>query len=318
MSRILELFYRRTELSAAELRRKTFFTSLPNISSVQEAYDRALDAERNVKVADYTSYTYEPDSLDHFRKIDPVNLTPDVLEAGAIYTQKIAKELGVRHTRNYIELVRRLHASNPQAVEHIHGALISDLMAAEYVLSVQLEDGRRAKIEKLLGAKHFAPGPLFALAVLLRAPEASPDGEWRKTCLSDEVLKALVLSRPARARLLCPPSMERQHILEQLITDGFNPPGIEGNTMLSIRISESMSLKDKMISFSKCKESEYFELACVKGYIKRHSIENVVSTADTWTLKGLLPSLYGRGELIPHIQNDHVAKGRLLEDELGL
>lgn len=318
MKRIRELFHMRSRSSAAELRRSAFFTSLPNLAGLHVAYDKAIESERNVKVPNRTSGTYDPDSLEDFRKIDPADLTPSVLEAGAIYTKRIAKEMGARYTRNYAELVRRLHASNPRAVEHIHGAFISDLMAAEYVLGEQFGDGRKAQVLKILATKYFVPGPLFALTVLLRAPEASPDGEWWKACLNDEGLKAMVLHRPARARLLCPPSLQRQQLLEEMIVDGFNPPGLAGNPMLSIRISEDMSLKDKMISLSKCKDAEHFELACARGFVKRYSIADVVSAADTWTLKGLLTSLYTRDELIPHIRNDHVAKGRLLEDELGL
>lgn len=318
MSRILELFAKRPQPSEDELRRQSFFAKAPSLKGLAKAYDDALEAERDVKVSDYTEYTYIPDSLDQFKLISPVDLTPEVLRCGARHTRHIAKLFGVRYSGNYAELVKRLHAATPLAIEHIHGAFISDLMAAEYVLNEPINPTQKIKSQWIFDTKHFSPGPLFIHSVLLRDPFSAPGGDWRKTGVIDQILKDIILASPGQASHLCPPWLERQELLEQMICEGFNPPGMNDNRALAVRISTDMSLKDQLISLSKCKSEEHFEIACVKGLIKRNSIEEVVSAADTWSLKGALLSLYSRDELMPHIRNDQVAKGRMIEDDLGL
>lgn len=290
----------------------------PYLAGQDQAYENSLKAEMNVKVANYTHECYDPDSLLQFRMMQPEDLTPDVLKAGAIFSKSIARRLGVSYTSDYAQLVKRLHASSPQAIEHIHGSFISDLMATEYVLSLPHATDLKGKIKDIFDTKHFVPGPLFAYTALLLAPQAIPQGALRDTCLDDAVLRSIVLKRPEVGRFLCPPVLQHHQLLEQMIAEGFNPPGLSGNTMLSIRISHEMSLKDKLISLSKCKDDEHFELACARGFIKRSPLEDVVAKANTKILKEILIRLYTREELLPHIKHDHVIKGRLLEDELGL
>ena len=318
MNRILELFTERSRQKGSDLRRQRFFATAPSLKGLGHAYDEAVHAERNVKISDYTEYTYIPDSLEQFKLISPADLTPDVLKCGARFTRDIARKLGVRYSSNYGELVTRLHAANPSAIEHFHGAFISDLMAAEYVLTEPLRPRQKVESQWIFDTKHFVPGPLFIHAVLLRDPFASPVGDWRKACVLDEVLESIVLTYPCKASQLCPPWLERHELLERMISEGFNPPGLDNNHTLSVRISTDMPLRDQLISLSKCEEGEYFEIACARGLIKRNAIEDVVAAADTWSLKGALLSLYSRDELMPHIRHDKMVKGRMIEEDLGL
>lgn len=320
MSRVLQLFAQRIRPSGVERRRQNFFAKAPSLDALQQAFDDAIESERNVKVSDYTGYTCFPDSLAEFKLISPADLTPEVLKLGARLTRDIAKRIGVRYSSNYADLVMRLHAKNPRAIKHFHGSFISDLMAAELVLSDLRTPDIRKKLDYqwIFDTKHFIPGPLFVHSVLLCAPFSSPNGEWRKTLVVDKVLESIVISHPGSASQLCPPWLDKQELLERMITDGFNPLCLDDNMGMNVGVSWKMTLNELLISLSKCKGCDYLEIAYAKGLIKRNSIEDVISAARTGAQKGALLSLYSRGELMPFAGSDHVLKGRMIEDELGL
>lgn len=319
MNRILELFFQRAKPSDAERRRQNFFDKAPSLQGLHQEFEDAIESERDVKVSDYTDYTYLPDSLAQFNLISPADLTPDVLKCGARLTRDVAKRMGVRYTSNYADLVKRLHAANPNAIEHIHSAFISDLMAAEYVMSKPLtEDGEAKSVGWIFGLKNFTPGPLFLHTLVLLEHSVPPFSGWRLESLKDEVLRAIFQGEPSRSSQLCPPWLARQNLLESMISEGFFPKGVNGNTQLSVRIDSDMSIRELLTSHMKCHSGEFYEITCLRGLIKRHPIEAVVAAAQTPQLKRTLVDLYPNDVLLPHVKKDHLIKGLMIEEDLGL
>lgn len=319
MNRLLEIFTQRSRPSGVEVRRQNFFAKAPSLVALHQAFDDAIQSERNVKFSDYTEYTYLPVSLEQFKLISPADLTLDVLKCGARLTRDVAKRMGVRYTSNYADLVKRLHAANPNAIEHIHSAFISDLMAAEYVLSKPLtEDGEPKPVGWLFGFKNFTPGPLFMHTLILLEHSVPPFSGWRLESLKDEVLKAIFEARPSRASQLCRPWLARETLLETMISEGFFPRGVNGNTQLSVRIHSDMPLGELLTSHLKCLSGEHYEITCLRGLIKRHPIEDVVAAAQNPQQKRTLVDLYPRDVLLPYVKKDYLIKGVIIEEDLGL
>ncbi|MBI6882411.1 hypothetical protein [Pseudomonas putida] len=302
-------------------RRQAFFLAAPELTSLEGAYRVAVAWEKALKTVgvDSKPVTELPSTIDGFLRLRASDLTPEILKDGARFTKSWAKQIGARFTYDYAELVKRIHAKDKSSIEHIHPAFISDLMAAEYLLAMSKSSvqGSRQK-GWLFQEADFVKGDLFMHTTILLDQDVPLASEWRLKSLKDSVLQAIVEARKGRAKQLCPPWLRRQDLLERMITDGFWPSGVNGNTTLSVRISDDMDIRDQMISFMKTRETEHYEATCLKGLIKRTPTEIVVACADTAALKKSLLRLYSREELLPYVKSDLHIKGMIVTEELGL
>lgn len=331
MNRLLEFFERhiaarragapQRPMSALEERRRSrFFKKAPELLSLENEYKLAVDYEKQSRVSPAGSWDYGiAPTLQQFKNLPAEALTPEALKLGASLTREVAQRIGVRYTSDYPKLVQRMYASDKCSIEHINGHFISDLMAAEYVLSEPLtEDNEPKPVGWLFGLKSFTPGALFMHAVILLEHSVPPFSGWRLESLKDEVMKAIIQAQPSRAPHLCRPWLNRESLLETMISGGFFPPGINGNTTLSVRIHNKMPLQELLTSHMKCLSQEHYEMTCLRGLIKRHPIEAAVAAAQTPQLKRTLVDLYPRDVLLPHVKMDNLIKGMMIEDELGL
>lgn len=323
MNVILEYFENRKKVLKAAERMERFFAAAPELRSMGDCYAHAIAYESSkVKapvVSDDNLSENAPQNLQMFLSRPPGQLTEDWLIAGAELTRKLCRELGASFTSDYPELVRRLFERDPNCLRKIHGAYISDLMAAEYLLYHEpFKDGKLRNCDWLFSVRGFEPKPLFLNALILNGLNLPVFSERRMAEVRDSILVETVKKFPYKARLLCEPVINRPHLLEQLIVDGFFPKELDDQPFTPVVIKRTMGLASAMTSLLKCRNDEMYETICLKGLIKRHSIGYVVKAANNERLKRVLLLLYTKDELMPLVKQDRFLKGLILEDELGL
>lgn len=321
MNVILEYFENRKKVLKAAERMEKLFEHAPALRSMGDCYAAAIASESKMVAVQNSERTVTvPQTLDQFLRQTPSeNHTQQVLARACELTRPLCIEHGVAFTNDYPELVRRLFAAHPESLRNVHGAYISDLMAAEYLLYRPLvKTGYRQSGDWLLAAPGFSPGALYLNAMISCGLSLPIFSEHRSAQIRDSVLIDSVKKFPHTAFELCSKPLNRPHLLAKMIADGFYPPVIDDHPDNAVVIRRSMPLQDAMISLLKCERDDVYETAVLTGIIKRHSIGYVVKKADTERLKRVLPILYTAPELLPFVKEDQYIKGLLLEDGLGL
>lgn len=323
MNGILEYFENRKKVLKAAQRMERFFAAAPELRSMGDCYADAIAYESSKAEAptfpDGKQSEKAPKNLHMFLSLSPGQLNEEWLIAGAALTLNLSRELGVSFTSDYPELVRRLFERDPNCLRQIHGAYISDLMAAEYLLYREpFKDGKLRNCDWLFSVRGFEPKPLFLNALIINGFNLPVFSERRMVEVRDSILMETVKKFPHKARELCDRVINRPHLLEQLIVDGFFPKELDDQPFTPVVIKRTMGLASAMTSLLKCSKEEVYETICLTGLIKRHSIGYVVKAAYDDRLKRVLPILYTKDERMPFIKVDRFLKGLVLEDELGL
>lgn len=335
MARLLALFEKwlrqppRKEIGAANVdrrklsdRREAFLQAAPELSTLSDEYEASVRFENASKLSPGTLSSNEkspPLTLEDFMRIPPENLTAEILKHGADLTRDHSSLAGVKFTRDYRSLVKRMTQKDAKFISYVHGAFISDLMAAEYLVGQRDEfDPVSRKNAWLMKHPHFTPGPIVIHAMLMRRIRLHDLTDEHWGMLNDDVLRQIYLHRPNRARELAGELIDRPKILEDMIQSGYYPRNLDGNSMLAVRIDKSMTTHDLLTSLMKCHDDEPFELACLGGLLKRRPIAEVIAAADTLPLKKTLIKLYEKDELLVEARNDRHIKGMILEDDLGM
>lgn len=323
MNVIVEYFENRKKVLMAAQRMERFFAAAPELRTMGDCYADAIAYEASkVKapvVPDDKQAETAPQNLQMFLSRSPGELTEDWLIAGAELTRNLCRELGVSFTSDYPELARQLFERDPNCLRQIHGAYISDLMAAEYLLYREpFKDGKLRNCDWLFSVRGFEPKPLFLNALIVNGLNLPVFSERRMAEVRDNILIETVKKFPHKARLLCERVINRPHLLEQLIVDGFFPKELDDQPFTPVVIKRTMRLADAMASLLKCRKDEVYETICLTGLIKRHTIGYVVKAAYDDRLKRVLPILYSKDELMPFMKEDRFLKALVLEDELGL
>jgi hypothetical protein len=231
MNAILEYFENRKKVIRAAERMEKFFHHAPALRSMGDCYaaaiaDEAESAEAPV-ITDDNQPEKLPQTLQMFLWKPRDKLTKKCLQEGAQLSRKLCSDLGVSFTSDYPELVRRLFEHDPNCLRHIHGAYISDLMAAEYLLYRKpFEDGRLRSCDWLFSVRGFEPRPLFLNALIVSGLNLPVFSGRRIADVRDSVLKEAVKRFPHRARELCGREINRPYLLEQLIIEGFFSKGV--------------------------------------------------------------------------------------------
>jgi hypothetical protein len=323
MNWILEYYENRKKVLKAAQRMERFFTAAPELRSMGDCYAQAIAYEASKAKApvptDDNLPEQGPQNLQMFLSLPPSQLTEDWLIAGANLTRNLCKDLGVSFTSDYPDLVHRLFERDPNCLRQIHGAYISDLMAAEYLLYRDpFKDGKLRSCDWLFSVRGFEPKPLFLNALMISGLNLPPFSGRRMVDVRDSVLKDTVKKFPHKASELCGSAINRPYLLEQLIVEGFFPKELDDQPFTPVVIKRTMPLAEAMASLLKCKNEEVYERVCLTGLIKRHTIGYVVKAAYNDRLKRVLPTLYTKEELMPFMKEDRFLRGLVLEDELGL
>jgi hypothetical protein len=317
---IFEYFKNRKKVILAAQRMEKFFATAPELRCLGDCYAAAIASESAMAAVPDAKRTVKmPQDLDLFIRLTSAeNHTAEVLAKACELTRPICVKHKVAYTADYPELVRRIFAKNPELLRNVHGAYISDLMAAEYLLYRPLDhDGRRRSCDWLFAAVGFRPKPLFLNAMIASGLGFSVFSEHRADQIRDAVLIELVKKHPDWASMLCYRPFKRLHLLENMIANGFFPPVVEDSLGAGV-IRRSMPLADAMVSLLKCEKEDVYETILLMGLIKRHSIGYVVKNADSERLKLALLKLYTAEELLPLVKEDRFIKGLLLEEAIGL
>jgi hypothetical protein len=269
------------------------------------------------------SWTDDKDgSQQWFLAQPPSALTKDVLENGCHQTRHLCRLHKVEFTLDYQELVYRLVDKSILSLPELHGAYVTDAMAAKFILS-QPMDTLKSKLNwsVMLKKPFFRPGPLFFNALVLRKLNVvSGLGVSGRELIRDDVLKAVLLKNGD-----CSPSLithnyfDRSHVIVDLVRNGWSPPKQEGlPDESSTQTNPELSVSTILYSFSKLQLGDEYIKAVQEGLIRRHPIQDVVLQANTPSKKDSLILLYSKEELMPYIKHDHYTKGLLLDQALGL
>jgi hypothetical protein len=324
MNWILEYFENKTKVTQAAERMDRFFSAIPELRPMGDCYAAAIASESAMSVvAGETDPRKIPKNLDTFLGFSSrLDHTSGVLSKAAELMRPLCVEYGVKFTPDYPELVRRLCAVDPACLRLVHGAYISDLMATEYLLHTNRREAGKVSIRDschwLFSRNGFELKPLLINAWIVMGFDIPIFAEKKIDQLRDGVLIKMVERCPGKAKSLCGLVIDRPAVLEQMVTNGFFPKDLDDMPFTAVVINRQLSLRDALSSLLKCSDSDVYEAACLRGLIKRNTITEVIKAADCHRLKRVLAGLYTKQELLPWVTHDHIVKGLLLEDELGL
>lgn len=318
-SRLVSLGRPVNETALAE-RLGIFFERAPELKPLIADCMRSVEAEANMLPRQGGTQAIDlPRTLDDFRAIPPDALTLDVLECGAELSRRLCYNYGVFSGGQYGEMVSQLYAKDRGSVVSVHGAFISDLMAAEYVLFQPDRDAYdKATAYKLLSLPHFQKGPLFYHAWVLVGAGIHAHDWLYKAHLNESVLLDIYRTRPIQAKALCPPWMNQANVLERLITEGLCPSKIDLEPFQPVAIQAETPLGDCLAGYQLLKDYDLVERTCLAGLIKRNPIDAVIKAATTSEKQRTLREIYPLDVLINRAGKNNFLKGLLLEDAMGL
>jgi hypothetical protein len=192
-------------------------------------------------------------------------------------------------------------------------------MAAEYVLYGPDRDawgkGIALTLEEL---PQFKIGPLFAHAWVLVGTGIGAFGPLFKAPLNVSILADFYKDNPDSAKALCPPWMNQAHILERIVMEGVCPSTLGLDHCLDFPIDNNTSLSDCLSGYQELSHYEVTELTAITGLIKRYPLEAVMEAAKTKPQKKTLAAIFPPDVLLTRSGSDHVIKGLILEESLGL
>lgn len=301
-------------------RLRIFFERAPELKPLIADCMRSVEAESNMLPKQGNTQAMDlPRTLDEFLATPPDALTSEVLECGVELSRRLCHNYGVFYSGNYAEMVSRLYEKDRGSLVRVHGAFISDLMAAEYVLfQPALDTWDKATVLNLLSVPHFQKGPLIHHAWVLVGAGIHARSPLYKAELSESVLMNIYNSRPTKAIALCPPWMNQAHVLERMVTDGLCPSTINLDPFQPVEIRSETPLGDCLAGYQRLKDYDIVELTCLAGLIKRHSIDVVIEAARTPDQRRTLLEIYPHDVLLQSARGGNFIKGILLEDAMGL
>lgn len=292
----------------------------PSLSCLMSSYHEELMPE-NGHFSDLWK-DHKEGSQQWFLAQPPSAFTQELLENGCHQTRHLCRVHNVEFTLDYQELVYRLVDENILSLEELHGAFVTDAMAAKFILS-QPVGSTKSKLNwtTMVKKPFFRPGPLFFNALVLRQLSVVGGlGSQGRKLIRDDVLKAVLMKNGDS-----PPSVithnyfDHSHVIVDLVREGWSPPknkGLPDET--SIQTNEELSLSSLLYSFAKLKLGDEYVKAVQEGLIRRYPIQEVVSQANSPSKKDSLVLIYSKEELMPFIKHDHYTKGLLLDQALGL
>lgn len=301
-------------------RMQVFFERAPVLRPLQGDFIQSIEAEsRMSSVQGQSTSVSLPGSLKEFLAMPADLLTEDVLSEGARLSWPMCERCFIPQVTDYAEIVSRLYEKNRNYLTLIHGAFISDLMAAEYVLYGPDRDAWDKGIALTL-VKHpqFKMGPLFTHAWVLVGTGIEALGPLFKAQLNESILVAFYKENPAQAGALCPPWMNQTHILEHIVQEGVCPSSLNLDPFLGFPIDNNTSLSDCLAGYQRLSNYDVKERTALSGLIKRYPLDEVINAAKTITQKKTLTALFPSNVLLKLSGRDHVIKGLILEESLGL
>jgi hypothetical protein len=251
----------------------------------------------------------------------PSTFTQDMLEGACHQTRHLCRAHNVEFTLDYQELVYRLIGKSINALEELHGAFITDAMAAKYILSQPMNSSsKKLKWSPMVKKPFFRQGSLFLNSLVLRQLSIVGGlGTSGRDLIRDDILKAVLLKGDSDPSLLTYNYFDRTHVIVDMVRNGWSPSTKEGMPdETSTQTSEKLSLESLLYSFSKLRPGDEYIKAVQEGLIRRYPIQTVVLQANTPSKKDSLVLLYSKQELMPFIKHDQYTKGLLLDQAMGL
>jgi hypothetical protein len=308
-----------SDMQVAE-RMRNFFDRAPELKTLESDFLLSIEAESLMRpVEGQTAPASLPHTLKAFLAMPADQLTEDVLREGARLSWPMCNRSFTPEITDYAEIVSRLYERDRNYLSQIHSAFISDLMAAEFILYGPERDAwGKALAMTVAELPQLKMGPLFAHAWVLVGAGIHAFGPLYRVQLNESILADFYKENVSKAKVLCPPWMNKAHILEKIVQEGLCPSKIGLDHCLGFPIDNKTSLSDCLTGHQKLSDHELLERTAIIGLIKRHPLKAIMDAAKSKTQKRALAALFPANALLKRCGNDHVIKGMILEDSLGL